>query len=100
MVKPLISNATATGASASMNVAGKEACVFQVAGTFSGTVQFEANNGLGWIAVQATNLNTGTAAATATAAGLYRLSALGLRAARVNVTVYTSGSISVTAFAE
>ncbi len=74
--------------------------VCQVAGTFVGTVQFEATiNNTNWIAVQATNLNSGAATTTATAAGLYRINCKGLLKVRANITAYTSGAITVTGLA-
>ena len=72
--------------------------VLQVAGTFVGTVTFEGSvDGSNWIAVQGTNLNSGAAASTATAAGLFRFAVAGLAALRARVSAYTSGAITVTA---
>lgn len=75
-------------------------CVFQlfnITGTL--TVQFEAKTKgapVGaWTAVQATNLNTGTQATTASAAGLYRVDASGELDVRVKVTVSGPGTVDV-----
>ncbi len=46
------------------------------------------------VAIQATNLNSGSAATTATANGLYRINAAGLQV-QVEITAYTSGSVQV-----
>jgi len=88
--------ATATGAGSTLAVNAYCYVVFQVVGTFSGTVTFQATvDGTNWIAVRATNMNTGTAGTTATAAGLYQLGVAGIGIVRANITVYASGTITV-----
>lgn len=72
----------------------------QVAGTFTATVTFEASqDGTNYIAVQGTIKNSGSAATTATAAGLFEFRVVGVRKFRVPVSGYASGAITVTATA-
>lgn len=69
----------------------------QVTGTFSGTLQFELTvDGTNFVAVRATNLNTGTPATTTTAGGIFTLDAAGALVARVRSTAWSSGSATVT----
>lgn len=76
--------------------AGHSSAVFQVWGTFSGTITFEARLGTSvWVAVQATNLTTGTAATTTTAAGLFRVNCAALAVMRARISTYNSGTIYV-----
>ncbi len=89
--------AAATGNGTVLTVDGYSVATIQVAGTFVGTVTWEANiDQTNWIAVQATSLNDGTAATTATAPGLFRIQAFGLSQIRARVSAYTSGTITVT----
>ncbi len=68
----------------------------QVTGITTATITFEATvDGSNWIAVACTNLNDGTAATTATANGLFRLTCLGLVSVRARISAYTSGTITV-----
>lgn len=76
------------------------ALVCQVAGVTSATLTFEATvDGTNWVALQATNLNDGNAATTATANGLYRMTVLGLAQVRARISTYSSGTINVTGLA-
>jgi len=50
------------------------------------------------VAVQAVPLATGTAATTATAAGLYRVDTRGLVALRARVSAFTSGTIDAVGY--
>ena len=69
----------------------------QVVGTFSATITWEATvDGSNWVPVQATNLETGVIATTATAADIYRITVLGLVSVRARISAYTSGTITVT----
>lgn len=76
-----------------------ESVVFQLSGTFAGTVVLEAtamnDPSPTYVAIQITNLNSGTAAGNATAAGLYRADLTGIRKAKVRCSAYTSGTIVV-----
>lgn len=71
--------------------------VFQLSGTFSGTIAFESSvDGTNFIATGAFPISeSGTAATTATAAGIWRIRAAGLSAVRARCSVYTSGTIVV-----
>jgi len=75
-----------------IDLSGYDWCTIQLVGLSAGTITFSSTNDDGaitgvesgnatlatnWIAIQATNLNTGTAATTATAAGLYRVPVIG-----------------------
>lgn len=97
--------AAATGNGVEVVCVGAEngamsAITMQLSGTFAATVTFEATvNGSNWIAVAVTNLNDGVVATTATAAGLYRLTCLGLAQVRARVSAYTSGNVTVTGIA-
>jgi hypothetical protein len=69
----------------------------QITGITTATITFEATiDGTNWVAVQATNLNDGSEASTATADGIYRLTCLGLRQVRARISAWTSGTIYVT----
>lgn len=64
------------------------------------TVTFEATiDGTNWVAIQGTNLNTGAAASTATATGMFRFTVLGLLKFRARVSAWTSGTVTVHALA-
>lgn len=72
----------------------------QITGITTATITFEATiDGTNWVAVQASNLNDGTDATTATADGIYRLTCLGLLKVRARVSAWTSGTIYVTGVA-
>jgi hypothetical protein len=75
------------------------AVTFQVTGITTATITWEATIDGTWVAVQATNLNSGTAATTATADGLYRFTCLGLMQVRARISAWTSGTITVTGVA-
>ena len=69
---------------------------FQITGTFSATITFEASvNGTDFVAVPATNLNSGAKATTTTATGIYIVHAPGARYIRARVSAYTSGTAVV-----
>ncbi len=89
--------AAATANGTTLPVDGFSVATFQVVGTFSATVTWEANiDQTNWVAVQATNLADGTAATTATAAGLFRIQCFGLSQIRARVSTYASGNVTVT----
>lgn len=102
---PMQVAAAATGAGTAIDTTHPDSGVMtdvavQVTGTFVGTVQFEGTvDGSNWVAVQATNLNSGAAATTATAPGLFRINSKGLLKVRANITAYTSGAVTVTGLA-
>lgn len=69
----------------------------QIQGITTATVTFEATiDGSNWVAVLATSLTSGTAATTATADGLYRVTVTGLIQVRARISAWTSGAITVT----
>lgn len=70
----------------------------QVSGPFVGTLTFEATtNGRDWVAVEVTNLASGVAATTTTAAGIFTVSNQGIVGVRARATAWTSGTAIVTA---
>lgn len=94
--------ATATGNGTSIECTGgtrgaMTVLTMQITGISGDTLTFEATiDGSNWVAVQATNLNSGSAATTATANGLYRLTVLGLLSVRARISTYSAGTITVT----
>ena len=69
----------------------------QLAGTFSGTLQFEMSiNGTDFVAVQATNVTTGAIVTTSTGTGVFKFDAVGALVVRVRATAWTSGTANVT----
>lgn len=72
--------------------------VFQLTGTFSGTVQFEgtANNGASWVAVNAQPTGATTSVTAATAPGAWRAGVSGFSAVRLRVSTYSSGAVGST----
>lgn len=68
-----------------------------LAGTFSATIQFEAlgADGVTWIAVNATPLNSTTAVTSATSVGVWRVNAAATIAVRARCSTFVSGSVSV-----
>jgi hypothetical protein len=71
---------------------------WQLTGTFSGTVTFEATvDGTNWVAAAVVPIGaTRTLTTTATAAGLWQQNVSGLAAVRVRVSTYTSGTFVIT----
>ncbi|HLP40980.1 MAG TPA: hypothetical protein VK465_05695, partial [Fibrobacteria bacterium] len=70
---------------------------FQLSGTWSATITFEATiNGVTWTSVYAYNRASGTGATTATSNGTYVVSTAGVRYVRARVSAYTSGTVAVT----
>ena len=76
------------------NVEGYDVVGFQIIGLATGTVQWEANVTSGesvgstqtWVAVRATDLNTGTLATTASGDGISQFDCRGVAAVRARVT--------------
>jgi len=90
--------ATATADGAPFNVMGWATTIFQVTGTFTGTITFEATiDGTNWEPIQVANKADGAVATTATTTGLYETSTAGLGDVRARISAYTSGNITVTA---
>ena len=70
--------------------------VYQLFGTWEGTVTFEGTiDNSTWASVQAEPLATGTKASTTTTGGLYRIDASGLFKTRARFSADTSGTVSV-----
>ena len=70
--------------------------VYQIYGTWSGTITFEATiNGDDWIAVKVKPLDTGTMATTTSDSGLFRVDASGLVSTRCRFSTDTSGTVEV-----
>jgi hypothetical protein len=68
----------------------------QLAGTFSGTLQFEMSiNGTDFVAVQSVNVNNGSTTTTSTAVGIFKFDAVGALVVRVRSTAWTSGTATV-----
>jgi hypothetical protein len=84
-----------------VNRPGMGSVTFQLSGTFTATVTFEATDMNGsspsWIAIPAVNVNSGVSATTATAAGIYRISSAGYVLVRARCSAFTSGPVDVVA---
>ncbi len=72
---------------------------FQFTGTFTATATFESTvDGTNWVATGAFPISeSGTAATTAAAAGIWRVRAAGLAAVRARCSAFTSGPMVCTA---
>lgn len=69
---------------------------FQLTGTWSGTITFEASlDGATWVAVKADN-SAGTAATTATGNDIYTLPCAGFSQVRARFSTATSGTVVAT----
>ena len=69
---------------------------FQVEGITTATITWKGTiDGSNYVAIQATNLNDGSEATTATADGLYRITCIGLTNVMADITAYTSGTINI-----
>ena len=91
----LIAEAVATGAGRPIELNGAAAAVFQIIGSFTATVTWEASLTDVWVAVNAVNLNDGTVATTATAAGLFGVNAPGAIRVRARISSWTAGRVNV-----
>ena len=90
--------ATATGVGGSVTTVSANAVVLDVRGTFVGTVTFQGTvDGIAWYNLRAVTASDGAITTTTTTTGLFIVSGGGLKAVRANITVYTSGSITVLA---
>lgn len=75
--------------------------VVQISGISGDTITFKGTvDGTNWVAIRAMNLNDGTLATTATGDGLYRINLSGLVGLMADITTYSSGTITVTGFAD
>jgi hypothetical protein len=93
---PTMQNAAAaTGAGTPLFVRFYGGCVIQVSGTFSATITFEASlDNTNWSSLRGFDLNAGTYATTATAAGTWFFTTPGVEYVRARVSAYTSGSVT------
>ena len=70
--------------------------VYQLFGTWAGTVTFEGTiDNSTWASVRAEPLSTGTLATTTTVSGLFRIDASGLFKTRCRFSTDTSGTVKV-----
>ena len=97
--KATLQNAAANGDGTVFELGGKYGSVaLQISGTFVATVNFEATyDGTNYVAIRGINLNTGNAATSATAPGVYLFSALGIDRFRARISGYTSGTVTAVA---
>lgn len=89
-------NATTSGSTLLLSpLAGNDASVvIQLSGTFSATAQFQGTgDGANWVSVNGFPLNSTSGVSSATAAGAWRVTASGLQAVRVCLSVYASGAV-------
>lgn len=95
--------AAGTGNGTVIPVLGRGGVSIEIKGTFTATITFEAfmaeaaNGDRTWSAIPAMNRTTGISATTATAAGLYFISAAGFSAVRARISAYTDGDITANA---
>lgn len=93
--------AAATGDGTSINLSGMGTMNVAVTGTFVGTVTFEAQDASGaWAAVLVQLQGSTSLVSSTTTTGVFRCPIGGYAAFRARVSAYTSGTITVTAFAE
>lgn len=72
----------------------------QVQGITTATITWKGTiDGTNYVEIQATNLNDGAEATTATADGLYRITCIGLTDILADITAWTAGTITVTGVA-
>ena len=97
----ILQNETAkTDDGQALYVAGLGCVGFQVSGTFVGTVSFECTvDGANWVSLQTKAMATKAAAIEATAPGVFQANIGGLTQVRARVSAFTSGKITVNAFA-
>lgn len=77
--------------------AGPSTVAVQVTGTFTGTLTFQSTlDGTNFVTTQAMPVGSGTAATTATAAGLWRVNATALSGVRVLSSGWSVGTAVVT----
>lgn len=70
--------------------------VYQIFGTWAGTVTFENTiDGSTWDSIRAEDLSTGTLATTTTGNGTFRIDASGVFKTRARFSTDTSGTVSV-----
>jgi hypothetical protein len=86
----------AANAVAQMGVSGYGGVAFQVQGTFSGTLTFEATvHGSEWVPFSLTEPDNTTRVTTTTSAGVFVGSVVGFTSVRARMSSYSSGGASV-----
>lgn len=97
-IRHVFQSAIATnGNGTAMAVGGLPGVGVQITGLTTATVNWEATiDGTNWVAVQASNLNNGAVAATATANGLYYVPTPGVDQIRARISGHSSGTITIT----
>lgn len=75
----------------------KTIAIFQVSGISGDTITFKGRVSAdsAYVAVQCLNLNNGTEGTTATADGIYRITAIGLYDMIADITTYSAGTVTV-----
>jgi hypothetical protein len=92
--------AVADGNGTSIDVTGMGTVAAQITGLGSATIHWEATvNRTDWVAISATNITSAVPGATATANGVYSLSASGASLVRARISDWLSGTITVVAIA-
>jgi hypothetical protein len=87
---------SASGTCAVFQPTPTSSLIFQVSGTFSGTLTFEASaDGGNFASVLATNLTSGAVGTTTTATGMFALSNPGYLQVRARATAWASGTATV-----
>lgn len=93
--------ASATGNGTSINLSGMGTMNVAITGTFVGTITFEAQDASGsWSSVMLQAMGTTTLTSSTSTTGVWRAPIGGYSAFRARISAYTSGAITVTAFAE
>ena len=91
--------AGATGTGTVLPMDGAKAAAFQVTGTFTATITFEATvNGVDWVTYALNDISTTTRvhSTTQNSTGIYIADdAAGLAAIRARISAYTNGAVTV-----
>lgn len=91
------SDCATTGSCAAFSIGTAPGVTFNISGTFSATLIFEASSdGVAWVSIQATNVATNSSG-TAGASGTYAIPNLGFLQVRVRASAYVSGTVLVSA---
>jgi hypothetical protein len=91
------SGATGTAVGTPADVSGLPTVGIQVTGITTATVTFQGTiDKTNWEAVEAVNMGSAAVGTQATADGIYSVPTAGLKQLRANITVHTSGEITIT----
>jgi len=94
----LQSAVSATSNGAILDVSGMSTCIFDIQGTFVGTITFEGSTDDSvWYPINTTQMGGNVIATTATVVGLYRSVVTGLKSVRARVTWASGTSVTVKA---